>query len=133
MGDSICALSAVQATRPLMPYFQNRVAEVKDNMDHIRKYCPMEPLQYVESALNPSDFCTKATARVEELGPDSYHQLGPNFLCLPRERWPVSCDFSQAEIPDEEFRVRDKLVFSAAMRSNFCHSDIYPNNPWKVV
>ena len=98
-----------------------------------RKYCPVEPLQYVESALNPSDFCTKATARVEELGPNSYHQLGPDFLCLPRERWPVSCDFPQAQIPDEEFQVRDRLVFSAAMRANFCNSEVYPANPWMVV
>ena len=47
--------------------------------------------------------------------------------------WPVSGHFSTADIPDVEHRIRDKLVFTAALRSNFCHSGIYPNNPWDDV
>ena len=30
--DSKCAISATHSTRSLLPYFQNRVAEVKDNI-----------------------------------------------------------------------------------------------------
>merc|ERR1712101_84989 len=74
-----------------------------------------------------------AAMNLDELGPDSFHQLGPNFLRLPRDQWEVSCDFAPEEIPADEYRVRDKLVFSAAMRANFCHSSTYPSNPWKVV
>ena len=41
LSDSKCSISAVNTTRPLLPYFQNRVAEIKDNMDQVKKYCPM--------------------------------------------------------------------------------------------
>ena len=133
MADSKCAISSVQTTRSLLPYFQNRVAEIRENIGQIQKYCSVEDVQYVESALNPSDLSTKAFSKVSELGPDSFHQTGPDFVSLPRGRWPVSGHFSTLDIPDVEHRIRDKLVFTAALRSNFCHSGIYPNNPWGVV
>ena len=43
----------------------------------IRTMCELEEVHYVESALNPSDLSTRATATVEELGPNSLHQNGP--------------------------------------------------------
>ena len=131
--DSTCAISATHSTRSLLPYFQNRVAEIKDNMDQIRKFCPLDNVQYVETSLNPSDISTKATATLDSLGPESFHQTGPNFLCLPREQWPVTSDVPQEDLPEDEYRVRDKFVFSAAMRINFCHSSVFPANPWGVV
>ena len=45
----------------------------------------------------------------------------------------MSMEYSPDEIPEEEFRLRDKLVFSAAFRANFCHSEVHNSNPWKVV
>ena len=42
-------------------------------------------------------------------------------------------NYSAEDIPDSEYKVRDKLVFTAAARFNFCHSGLYPNNPWSVV
>ena len=107
MSDSKCAISSVQTTRSLLPYFQNRVAEIRENIGQIQKYCPVEDVQYVESALNPSDLSTKACSKVSELGPDSLHQTGPNFISLPRGRWPVSGHFSPHDIPDVEHRIRD--------------------------
>ena len=133
LADSKCAISSVYSTRSLLPYFQNRVAEVKENMVQVRKLCPLEDIHYVETALNPSDLSTRATASVSELGPDSFHQTGPYFLSIPRSDWPVSAEYSPEDIPDVEFRVRDKLVFTAAARSNFCHPGLYPENPWGVV
>ena len=133
LSDSKCAISSVYSTRSLLPYFQNRVAEVKENMVQVRKYCPLEDIHYVETALNPSDLSTRATASVSELGPDSFHQTGPYFVSIPRSGWPVSSEYSPEDIPDAEFRVRDKLVFSAAARSNFCHSGLYTKNPWGVL
>ena len=131
--DSKCSMCAVQTTKPLLPYFQNRVAEVRDNMDQIRKLCPMEEIHYVESALNPSDMSTRATTKITELGPDSLHQAGPEFLCLPRSEWPVSRDYSASDLPTDEVRLRDKVVFSAAFRANFCHDGVFPKNPWVVI
>ena len=133
LADSKCAISSVHTNRTLKPYFQNRTAEVKENLEVIRNYCALDDICYVASNLNPSDISTKATCTLSELGPDSYHQTGPYFLALPRAEWPVVSYFTPCEIPEDELRVRDKFVFSAALRSNFCHTDTYPNNPWMVI
>ena len=102
-------------------------------MSQISKLCPLEDIQYVESSLNPSDVTTRASATVSELGPNSFHQLGPKFFCLPRSDWPVSSAYSSDDIPITEFKARDRLVFTAAARFNFCESGLYPNNPWTVI
>ena len=133
LSDSQCAIGAVQSTRSLLPYFQNRVAEIRDTMDQVAKYCPMEDVHYVESALNPSDMSTRAIAKVSELGPGSLHQTGPEFLSCPRSSWPVTKDISPNLIPEDEYRVRDKFVFCAAARSNFCYSGVHTKNPWNAV
>ena len=131
--DSKCAISSVNTLRSLLPYFQNRVSEIKDNISLVRKICQMEDVSYVESELNPSDLSTRATATLRELGPDSVHQVGPYFLSLGRSDWPVSQVCSPEYIPETEFRARDKLVFTAAARSVFCNSSTSSRNPWIVV
>ena len=60
----------------------------------------MEEIAYVESALNPSDLATKATATISELGPESVHQTGPAFFCLPRSDWPVSYNVVPEAVPE---------------------------------
>ena len=131
--DSKCAISSVNTTRLLLPYFQNRVAEIKDNMSLVRKLCDMEEIAYVDTDLNPSDISTRATATLKELGPDSVHQAGPHFLSLPRSDWPVTRHCSSDDIPETEFKIRDKLIFTAAARSTFCKSGVYPKNPWSIL
>ena len=37
------------------------------------------------------------------------------------------------DVPEVEYRVHDRLVFSAALRSTFCYSGVHPTNPWGVV
>ena len=68
-----------------------------------------------------------------DLVPDSKHQCGPNFLSLRRSDWPVTAHFKLSDIPDEELKIRDKLVFTAAARMNFCHGNTHDANPWKAV
>ena len=131
--DSKCAISSVYSSKVLLPYFQNRVAEIQDNIQQFKKLCPMEDIHYVESGLNPSDISTRATSKLSELGPNSLHQAGPYFFSVPRTEWPVSLSYSSDDIPIAECRARDRLVYSAAARFNFCHSGLYPNNPWGVV
>ena len=135
MVDSKSSICAVDSTKNLLPYFQNRVAEIRENIAETSKFCTVEDVHYIASELNPSDLSTRATAKINELGPYSYHQTGPAFLCLPRSEWPVTRDYSASDLPSEEFKVRDKLVFSAAMRSNFCNTGtvVSSNNPWKAV
>ena len=84
LSDSKCSISSVYSSKVLLPYFQNRVAEIKDNMLQFRKNCHLEEIHYVESALNPSDISTKGTVHIRELGPGSFHQTGPIFFSLCR-------------------------------------------------
>ena len=133
LSDSKCSISSVYSSKVLLPYFQNRVAEIKDNMLQFRKNCPLEEIHYVESALNPSDISTKGTVHIWELGPDSFHQTGPYFFSLSRMEWPVTQIYTPEEIPESEFKVRNKCAFTAAARLIFCYSGIYQNNPWTVT
>ena len=126
--DSKVAISATKSKRALAPYFQNRVAEISDNMSQVRKYCSLDEVLYVESDISTKQGCT-----LVDLGPDSKHQCGPNFLSLRRSDWPVTAHFELSDIPDEELKIRDKLVFTAAARMNFCHGNTHDANPWKAV
>ena len=83
--DSQCSINAVDSKRLMTSYFQNRVCEIKENLEFTRKYCPVEDIYYVESSLNPSDISTRATSKLEDIGPNSFHQRGPNFLSFRRE------------------------------------------------
>ena len=108
--DSQCSINVVDSKKQMKPYFQNRVAEIRENMNIIRKYCELEEIQYVESKLNPSDISTRATSKLEDLGPDSFHQCGPTFFSLPRGRWPVTRDFDRKVVPEEEFKVPELKI-----------------------
>ena len=57
------------------------------------EYCEVEDIHYVESKLNPSDLSTRGTCKVKDLGPNSFHQIGPVFLSYPRGEWPVHRNF----------------------------------------
>ena len=110
LSDSQCSINAVDTKRLMKPYFQHRVSEVKENMNMTRKYCQVEDVHYVESKLNPSDLSTRATSKLDELGPGSFHQCGPAFLCSPREDWPVSRDFDMKVLPEDEFKAHESKV-----------------------
>ena len=96
----------------MKPYFQNRVCETKENLEFTRKYCPVEDIYYVESSLNPSDISTRATSKLEDTGPNSFHQRGPNFLSSCREMWPVTGDFDKKVLPKNELKTVDAKVFN---------------------
>ena len=131
--DSKVAISAAKSKRALAPYFQNRTAEIIDNLQQMRRYCSIEDIMYVKSSDNPSDLSTKEGCSVHELGPDSLHQSGPTFLSWRRDLWPVLTHYEPSDIPDDELKVRDKFVFTAAARLNFCHTNIHESNPWKAL
>ena len=82
--DSRCVISALEVTSGhLLPFFQNRLAEIHENFVAVSKFCPVEPVHWVPSKLNPSDLLTRGNVNLRDLGPTSYHQLGPEFLCWP--------------------------------------------------
>ena len=81
MSDSKCTISAVETTsRVLKPFFHNRVSEIVENMTEMRRYCPVEDISYVASEMNPAVVGTRGSARVADLGPDSFWYRGPHFF-----------------------------------------------------
>ena len=77
-----------------MPYLQNRVAEVEENLGMVRrilgKDLEMSPVLHIPSDKNPADLATRATARAADLALDSEWMIGPAFLKDPRESWPAT-------------------------------------------
>ena len=125
LSDSKCTISAVDTTsRALKPFFHNRVSEVIENMTEMKKYCPVEDIFYVPSELNPADLGTRGTAKVTDLGPESFWYLGPTFVCSRRDHWPVTRDFIAEDVPDDEVRgeVISKAGFLACLRATFLSS-----------
>ena len=122
ISDSECSISAIEkSTSSLKPFFHNRVSEILENMSIMRKYCPVEDIQHVAGDMNPADLGTRGTATVRDLGPGSYWQLGPSFLCLRRDLWPVTRLFLNrhdhaVDVPPEEIRT-SRAVICALVRS----------------
>lgn len=103
--DSTCTISCLEENaKKLKPFFHNRRAELLDNMDEVRQYCPMEEVHHVSGKLNPADIPTRGDTALEDIGPSSLWQAGPSFLCSPREQWPVTREFVRVAIPDQEKR-----------------------------
>ena len=103
--DSMCTISTLEENaRKLKPFFHNRRGEILNNMDQIRNFCPIENLHHVSGKLNPADIATRGNSRIEDIGPDSFWQTGPDFLCSPRSKWLVTKDFIRVEVPDDEKR-----------------------------
>ena len=84
-------------------------------MNQIRQFCPAEDIQYVESKLNPSDLSTRADCKLADLGPGSFHQVGPDFLSFPRGKWAVSRDFDKRILPEDELKSQESKVYQAAV------------------
>ena len=118
LSDSKCSISAIDTTtRVLKPFFHNKVSEILDNMNQISKYCPIESVHYVSSMENPADLATRGNISVSDLGPLSFWQKGPLFLRSGRDHWPVTREFIDNQVPDEEVRLSSKAAWSAHMRS----------------
>ena len=112
--DSRCIISSLEMTSSkMLPFFQNRLAEIHENFDSIAKKCNVEQVHWVQTDLNPADLLTRGTARLEDIGTDSFHQKGPNFLSSPRDRWPVTREFVPVEIPFDEIRHKPVNIFAA--------------------
>ena len=106
--DSECTISTLEASSSLLkPYFHNRRSEILENMESVSKFCIMEPVHWVSSSHNPADLLMRGTAKLDDIGLSSTWQVGPKFLSLPRERWPVDrdCVINKSErIPKDEMR-----------------------------
>ena len=115
--DSSCTISCLEENaKRLKPFFHNRRAEILENMEQIRQYCPLEDIHHVSGSLNPADIATRGDTKLEDIGPLSFWQSGPSFLSTPRRFWPVSRDFCRVSVPDQEKR-HPGAVIAASFRA----------------
>ena len=92
--DTRCVISALELTSTkLMPFFQNRLAKVHENLETIGRMCEVEPVHWVQTDLNPADLLIRGNVHLQDLGPDTFYQKGPKFLSSSRESWPVTRSF----------------------------------------
>ena len=111
LSDSQCSISAIETiSRALNPFFHNRVSEIIDNIEEMKKYSDVEKIHYVESDLNPADLATRGEVSLSHIGPNSFWQKGPFFLGCRRDTWPVSRDFAKSAIPIEEIRKKSSFI-----------------------
>ena len=102
-------------------------------MSEMRKYCHVEEFQHVSGELNPADLATRGEVKAADLGMGSFWQLGPFFLCLRRELWPVTRSFISEELPEEEVRCRKAVVIAMMRGSVLKDSSLQLPLLWKAV
>ena len=130
--DSKCTISVLEkSVGALKPFFHNRVSEILENLADMRKVCEVEDLHYIASKDNPADLATRGGVKLEDIGPGSFWQKGPLFLCSRRDMWPVSREFiDDIAIPEDE--VRMKKTFFSHLRITVlecCHMKAHPLDP----
>ena len=87
-------------------------------MDAIAEKCVVEKVHWVPSNLNPADLLTRGTVNIRDIGVNSFHQKGPEYLSFSRDEWPVTREFVPVGIPEEEFRVKSFPKIAAVQASN---------------
>ena len=136
IGDSECTISSYDAvTSILNPYFGNRITEANHNLKQVSTLISdeitakeeltetkfdeegkvvtlLDKLYHTPGEINISDLATRGTARMEDIGPESEWQQGPDYLLKPRSTWPLSRSFVR-EIPAEEKRSKVFKLISA--------------------
>ena len=116
-GDSQCVISCLEISASrLKPYFHNRVSEIKENFDDLKKICPVEDLYYIPGSMNPADIATREDGKLVDIGIDSEWQ-SPSFLKESRECWPLTRDFVRTGPPPEEVRNKVMSIFASVQAS----------------
>ena len=125
-------------TTRFKPYFHNRLTEIRENFDDIRKICEVEDFQYIPGKMNPIDIVTREDGKLDEIGINSEWQ-SPSFLKKSRESWPHTRDFIKTEPPVEEMRKNSSATCLAIQAAppvqnlwkrieNICHY----SNDWGI-
>ena len=135
LSDSQCAISSLSSvSRNLLPFFQNRVSEILENIQLLRKFCEVEVL-YVPGDQNVADILTRGNVKLADLTSSCQYMRGPVFLSSPRSEWPVSSTVDFVSPPEEEMRLKTPKVWAAAVRATYQTPDLVPSpsNPLRVV
>ena len=115
VGDSTVVLASREKTSaPFSEYYANRIGEQKELQEEVENDlgCPVGDWYHVASKFNAADCPSRLDTSPGMIGPGSSWQVGPDYLYLPREDWPLERDFaeqkSKVEIPREELRGKYK-------------------------
>ena len=107
MTDSKCSLATLSKESSALGEFSgNRVAEILDSTEISQWY-------HIKSKDNIADLGTRGNATVADVDERSAWQIGPSWMYLPVEDWPVTQDVGRNPVP-EEFVVKRKIVASAS-------------------
>ena len=113
LTDSECVISALEkSTSALKPYFLNRISEIHDNLSELSQICSTEEVHHIAGELNIADLATQPGVSLNEIGSDSLWQTGPSFLCSRRELWPITREFIRRELPEEEIKTKQVIMFA---------------------
>ena len=110
LGDSTCVLASREKQHGSYgEFWGNRIGEILDSQDVIEEYGPVGHQNgdwyHVASHDNAADLPSRPNATPADVGPGSRWQLGPAYLLLPPDEWPVNRTFAEAKeehIPQQE-------------------------------
>ena len=142
IGDSECTLASLEKVNaPFGEYFGNRIGEIQDNQAKIEKFCRVGKAgewYHTSSVNNGADQATRIDSSAADISENSTWQLGPSYLKLPLEHWPINRDFSlrkEACIPESEVLKRFRCIIQVAQThisyGIHCLIDPYSTNSWE--
>ena len=101
-----CLMAVRRPGTAYKPYFQNRIGEIQRNLGKLEhKVNVVEQPLKIAGPENPADIGTRGKAKLEDIGPASLWQLGPDFLCRERELWGLEVpEEVSGAVPDSEIR-----------------------------
>ena len=115
--DSECSVSALTRYKGLLkPYFAHRAAEVNEAVKELQNLCPsVNPMVAIPGEENPADIGTRSRATEVDISPTSRWQCGPEFLQLPRRKWPTKTSSCADALPQSERKAHSVLCSLASM------------------
>ena len=112
--DSAISLYWINSdSRPLETHVRNAVIEV-------RRLSSPEQWFHVSSEKNVADIATRPSS-VSELGPDSVWQRGMDWMCTPKDQWPLQT-ISEVTVAAEDTRINTKDTVQPALHTTILSS-----------
>ena len=104
-----------------------------ENVEEMKKICEVEEVFHVSGDLNIADLGTRPGVNINQIGPDSLWQCGPEFLSLEREMWPVTRPSVNIDVPKSEQRTEPEVIIAAVVKTRIAEDETNPNKPCYVV
>ena len=81
-------------------------------LEEVKEQTLIDKFYHIPGPQNIADMATRTGVMLHELAEGSLWQLGPKFLRMPRELWPISREFRNL-LPKEEKRTKFYTMFNA--------------------